>query len=600
LCRIGLAGHPSTALIRIFSVVSPPDEGNFVVVFEVGKFNGVGQIQGARAEYMVRFKDLMTRSLCALLLGILIASGSSAQLRIVNYNTATAQATGGVQTARRPHSDLIFEAIGLDNVNGLARPVDVLLLQEQFNMGLTTQSFVDVLNDIYDPINRTMYARSTVNGQISNTFNGSGGRPGLIYNTQTIELIAETQVGTVGTASNQQPRASMRYQLRPVGYEANADFYAFSAHWSASLASQRLAEAQAIRTNADALPDNSHVIYSGDFNITSSNVQSYQHMVSAGDAQAVDPLNKPGIWGDRQFIGAEDIRYLHTQSPAADGEGIPGYAESGMDDRYDFQLVTAELLDGEGLSMLPNSYHVFGNNGTHDFSGSITTGTGAAAPILAALKANSDHLPVVADYQLPANMFASLEAAPSLVGLGETVGIDALIQNVANVLNANWADELDYTLNVSGSLIGGASGTLVATAPANVHEIFLNTSSLGSFNGTVTISTASQGAANSLYEFPVSFSVIDFLQADFNRDGDVDAEDLIEWQAGYGVNADGDADFDDDTDGRDFLIWQRQFGQTSLPLEAGSLAAVPEPSSMLLLMASAALCLAYRRPVMLG
>jgi endonuclease/exonuclease/phosphatase family metal-dependent hydrolase len=562
-------------------------------------FNGVGQVKSA-SENMIRFRSLITPCLCALLLASLIAGDSSAQLRIVNYNTATAQATGGTQTARRPHSDLILEAIGLESINGLARPIDVLLLQEQFNMGLTTQSFVDVLNDLYDPVNRTMYARSTVNGQISNTFNGAGGRPGLIYNTQTVQLIEETQVGNVGTASNQQPRASMRYQLRPVGYNANANFYAFSSHWSASLASQRLAEAQAIRTSADALPLDSHVIYAGDFNITSSNVQSYQHMVSAGNSQAIDPLNKPGIWGDRQFIGGEDIRYIHTQSPAADGEGIPGYAESGMDDRYDFQLVTAELLDGEGLSMFPNSYHVFGNNGTHDFSGSITTGTGAAAPILAALKANSDHLPVVADYQLPASMLASLDAFPSLVGLGETVGIDVLVQNVANVLNANWADELDYTLSVSGSLIGGASGILAALAPADIHNVFLNTSSLGEFSGMVTVSTTSQGAANSLYEFPINFSVIDFLEADFNRDGNVDEFDLAEWQAAYGVTAVGDADADGDTDGRDFLIWQRQFGQSSLSLEGGSLAAVPEPNGLLLVTVSAALSLVCRRTSSLG
>lgn len=532
---------------------------------------------------------------------VALSSGTAhAQLRIVNYNTATAQAAGGVQTARMPHASTVFAALGLEEINDLARPVDVLLLQEQFSMQLTAQSFVDLLNDLYDPVNRTMYARSTVNGQISNTFNGSGGRPGLVYNTQTVQLINETQVGNVGSANNQQPRAAMRYQLRPMGYDESADFYAYNSHYSASLASQRLAEAQAVRANADALPSDSHVIYAGDFNTSSSNVGSYQHLVSAGNAQAIDPLNKPGIWSNRQYFNndpnQEDIRYLHTQSPAADGEGIPGYAESGMDDRYDFQLVTSELLDGEGLSMLSGSYRAFGNNGSHDFNGSITTGTGASPDVLSALKANSDHLPVVADYQLPAKMLATLADVPDVVGIGSTIGIDIFVENVANVLDARWADELDYTITVSGALSGGAVGTLDALAGAGSHQVFLDTSTVGDFAGQILVSTSSQGAANSFFGFDIAFSVINLLAADFNQDDTVDGADLAEWQLAYGENTGGDADFDGDTDGADFLIWQRQFGQSSLGLAASTVSSIPEPTAVLLAI-PAALALVARRPV---
>ena len=97
--------------------------------------------------------------LCAFLFRI-----GAAQLRVVTYNTLTGQATGGTQTARLPYSSTIMEAIGLESNSGIAKPIDVLVLQEQFSMEISTQSFVDVLNDLYDPINRTMYARSQVNG----------------------------------------------------------------------------------------------------------------------------------------------------------------------------------------------------------------------------------------------------------------------------------------------------------------------------------------------------------------------------------------------------------------------------------------------------
>ena len=36
-----------------------------------------------------------------------------------------------------------------------------------------------------------------------------------------------------------------------------------------------------------------------------------------------------------------------------------------MDDRFDFQLVSGEFLDGQGLNYIGNSYHSFGNNGYH-------------------------------------------------------------------------------------------------------------------------------------------------------------------------------------------------------------------------------------------
>jgi autotransporter-associated beta strand protein len=63
--------------------------------------------------------------------------------------------------------------------------------------------------------------------------------------------------------------------------------------------------------------------------------------------------------------------------------------------------------------------------------------------------------------------------------------------------------------------------------------------------------------------------------ADFDDDGDVDAEDLSQWQGDFGINDLSDADDDGDSDGADFLAWQRQFGG-GLPAIA-SARVVPEP-----------------------
>ncbi len=80
---------------------------------------------------------------------------------------------------------------------------------------------------------------------------------------------------------------------------------------------------------------------------------------------------------------------------------------------------------------------------------------------------------------------------------------------------------------------------------------------------------------------------------DFDGDGDVDGNDLADWQASYSVDGGGDADNDNDSDGRDFLIWQRNY-TGSLPSSAF---AVPEPCSLLGLIAVCMCCIYSQRGV---
>jgi hypothetical protein len=88
------------------------------------------------------------------------------------------------------------------------------------------------------------------------------------------------------------------------------------------------------------------------------------------------------------------------------------------------------------------------------------------------------------------------------------------------------------------------------------------------------------------------------LQADFDHNNYVDAADLALWQAGYGIAigatyAEGDADGDGAVTGRDFLIWQREFGSGAV-VPLSSLAAVPEPTSVLMGVLAAVGLLAHR------
>lgn len=74
---------------------------------------------------------------------------------------------------------------------------------------------------------------------------------------------------------------------------------------------------------------------------------------------------------------------------------------------------------------------------------------------------------------------------------------------------------------------------------------------------------------------------LDFLEADFDQDHSVDADDLAAWRQGFGIassatRAHGDADGDQDVDAADFLVWQRQLGTT--PAYSAAIR-IPEPTA---------------------
>ncbi|MBN1854503.1 MAG: DNRLRE domain-containing protein, partial [Pirellulales bacterium] len=60
-----------------------------------------------------------------------------------------------------------------------------------------------------------------------------------------------------------------------------------------------------------------------------------------------------------------------------------------------------------------------------------------------------------------------------------------------------------------------------------------------------------------------AFATMQHAAGDFNRDGNVDGQDLAQWDGDFGVNGESDSDGDGDSDGNDFLAWQRNFGSTS-------------------------------------
>ena len=86
--------------------------------------------------------------------------------------------------------------------------------------------------------------------------------------------------------------------------------------------------------------------------------------------------------------------------------------------------------------------------------------------------------------------------------------------------------------------------------------------------------------------------------ADFDGDGDVDGQDFLAWQRGFGSAgglAQGDANGDGTIDEADLAIWHDQYGEAIGSLAASGAAAVPEPASTAMIMIAGVVLLCHLR-----
>ena len=304
------------------------------------------------------------RQLSLLLALAMLVSGSVVQatsLRVAAWNTFNRPNGAGHEA----WFTTVFQAIGNETVEGVARRIDVLAVSET-DTG-SAQDLVDLLNDLYSVSSYSV---------ITSSSNG-GDRTGIVYDTSSIQLLGSTELVTGLT------HPIMRAQFQVVPTNGGATFYLYSIHLkSGNSAATRADEVDIIRADADGLGEGENIIYAGDFNMYGSSEGAWTGMGDFGNGQAFDVASSPGEWRENAVFSA-----LHTQNPGA-----------AMDDRFDMMPSTGELFDGTGLEYVPDSYRVFGNDGSHTFNGAITSGTGAPSNILTALANASDHLPIVADY----------------------------------------------------------------------------------------------------------------------------------------------------------------------------------------------------------
>jgi endonuclease/exonuclease/phosphatase family metal-dependent hydrolase len=450
---------------------------------------------------------------------LLATTPAAAQLRVVQYNVT---ASGSTSSGPREGMATVFGGIADSARAGFTGDIDILLLQEGEKTATTGASFAALLNQL---TGKTTYTHTLVDGATT----GSG-RPMAVYDAATVTLRGEQAIGTTSTSG--QARQALRYTFAPAGYSSAADFTVYVSHMKASTgttnAARRDVEAQALRADADALGQGRHVIYAGDLNLYNASEAAFQTLTAAGAGQAFDPASRVGNWN-----GASSFRDVHTQSPASTA-AFPGQVTGGMDNRFDFQLVTGEWLDGHGLDYVSGSYWAFGNTASHALNGAITTGSAAtlqgllpgytltqAQTVLADLARASDHLPVVADYRIPAKMDVSVAAVPATVIVGASVDQSFTVTNAAPVRVVGGSERLDYTFVGTGALSGTGGGADQPLGGGTVHALRFDTTLAGSVSGTVAVAATTPGADAASFARTLALSVLDPARPSFDPLGNV-------------------------------------------------------------------------------
>lgn len=138
-------------------------------------------------------------------------------------------------------------------------------------------------------------------------------------------------------------------------------------------------------------------LFMGDFNIQSNTEQSYQNLLNypITSIRFFDPINQSGNWNNNSSFSN-----IHTQSTHLTSNGCA--STGGMDDRFDFILASAKVMNGSNhFQYITNSYKAVGNDGNH-YNQSINSGSNNSVPpqILSDLFNMSDHLPIVLDIKI--------------------------------------------------------------------------------------------------------------------------------------------------------------------------------------------------------
>jgi hypothetical protein len=295
--------------------------------------------------------------------------------------------------------------------------------------------------------------------------------------------------------------------------------------------------AENVRDDIMILPSDSHVIVVGDMNFYSPNEPAYIWFTDPGNGQVIDPLGIGTSWS------GESNALKHTQSPLESQNG--GLIGGGLDDRFDFQFLSSSLLDGGGFDLIDGTYRSLGNDGNH-YNQAINAGNNYYFPsdtprgnaLADVLITASDHLPLIADFQVPAVLGWDWNPVSNRVLVGADTSVDFAIRNDAPVSYSLGADILNVDVVATGDLSGSDSVSVAALSPPETISLPIDTIEPVSWNATFTLTSSSPETQTSPEVIKLGGDVIAHANASFSFTEDLDWYTFeVSFEQGTGVQS---------------------------------------------------------------
>lgn len=284
--------------------------------------------------------------------------------------------------------DQAFKCI-IKNVNP-----DILTVNEIGKGNAYAQRILDnVLNT--DGVNYYAYATTVSNPSSSITIGNC-----LFYDTRKFALKSTFYVSTSVGYFN---AYRMYYRSEELAQQDTAYITFIVSHLKAgsSYTNERYTQAQKLMSKLQSIGIADNYVLSGDFNIYNASESAYQHFVHHTNPiiRFYDPIDREGEWDNNSSFADIFTQSTHTSSNGC-------FSTGGMDNRFDFILVSDYILNGhQKVRCLPSTYKALGQDGLR-FNKSIIdpTNTAVSIPVANALYAMSDHLPVIMDYAIDATV----------------------------------------------------------------------------------------------------------------------------------------------------------------------------------------------------
>ncbi|MCJ7586737.1 MAG: fibronectin type III domain-containing protein [Candidatus Aminicenantes bacterium] len=363
----------------------------------------------------------------------LLLSLPSEAVKLVTWNLLNFPGSTGV--AREDDFRLVINKIA----------PDILATQEMIGLAGVNQFLTKVMNFSVPE----KYAAAPF-------FDGPDTNNALFYRKSTITYLGKTQIQT-------DLRDITEYRLKvKAGPGVGTIFRVYSMHLksgdSSTERNQRAEEAKKLRNRLNSLPTSTLALACGDLNLYKSSEIAYQYLTNHDapySARLNDPVQKPGDWHD-----GSQFALLHTQSASTTQKG--GRASGGLDDRFDFILISDPMLTSTQLGYVKGSYTAYGNDGKH-FNKAVNDGTNYAVGKAQAdaLWESSDHLPVIVQL-LPQS--GGIPKAPS--GLSASSTSSSQVQ-------LSWNDNSNNEKGFKIEQKSTGDWSQSSTAPANAEVCYI-------------------------------------------------------------------------------------------------------------------------------